>query len=82
MLDEPYDPYCQRYARNMPEYDFFWAETSEQYNMVRENERGDKRVEYVLKEEGTLNPTNNHFACDKCYIKLGMPSSPRGWVAE
>lgn len=36
--------------------------------------------DYVLKEEGTLNPMNNHFLCDSCYISAGMPSSPRGWV--
>jgi hypothetical protein len=38
--------------------------------------------EYVLEEEGTLNPENNHFACDECYIRLGMPTTPWGWVAQ
>jgi hypothetical protein len=37
--------------------------------------------DYVWQEEGTLNRENGHFLCTSCYIKAGMPSSPRGWVA-
>lgn len=37
--------------------------------------------EYVMQEEGTLNLDNGHFACTICYIKMGQPSSPTGWVA-
>jgi len=37
--------------------------------------------QYVRAEEGTFNRENGHFACTPCYIKMGMPSSPRGWVA-
>jgi hypothetical protein len=37
--------------------------------------------QYVSAEEGTLNRENGHFACTTCYIKMGMPSSPRGWKA-
>ena len=36
--------------------------------------------EYVRREEGTYNPANGRFACTDCYFKMGMPSSPRGWV--
>jgi len=32
--------------------------------------------EYVLSEEGTLNPTNGHFLCTNCYIKAEMPALP------
>lgn len=39
----------------------------------------DEVRQYVLQEEGTLNPLNNHFLCDSCYIAAGMPSSPSGW---
>lgn len=35
--------------------------------------------EYVWREEGTLNRDTGQFACDACYIKLGMPSGPNGW---
>jgi hypothetical protein len=38
-------------------------------------------AEYVRAEEGTYNPDTNHFACDECYIAIGMPSSRRGWKA-
>lgn len=37
--------------------------------------------QYVRNEEGTLNLENGHFACTDCYIRMGMPSSPRGWKA-
>ena len=38
-------------------------------------------TEFVLSEEGTLNPANNHFTCTECYIGMGQPSGPGGWVA-
>ena len=38
--------------------------------------------EYVLAEEGTYCKENNKFLCDACYIRLGQPSSPEGWVAS
>ena len=38
-------------------------------------------AEYVRREEGTLNVETGHFACDDCYIAIGMPTSPRGWTA-
>lgn len=37
--------------------------------------------EFVRGEEGTYNRANGHFACTACYIAMGEPSSPRGWVA-
>lgn len=40
---------------------------------------GYTRAEYVRAEEGTYNPTNGHFLCDRCYIEAGMPSAPGGW---
>lgn len=36
---------------------------------------------YVQTSEGTLNRENGHFACTECYIGMGMPSSPEGWIA-
>lgn len=38
--------------------------------------------EYVWQEEGTLNRESGHFLCTDCYVKAGMPSSPRGWTAR
>lgn len=34
-----------------------------------------KPDEWVWQEEGTLNKDTGQFACDPCYIKLGMPSN-------
>lgn len=36
---------------------------------------------YVRSEEGTYNPENGHFLCTSCYVRAGMPSSERGWIA-
>lgn len=42
---------------------------------------------WVRHEEGTYNPVNGHFACDDCYIRMGMPAGADGqggpgrWVA-
>lgn len=33
------------------------------------------------REDGTYNRSTNRFACTDCYIAIGMPSSPNGWVA-
>jgi hypothetical protein len=48
----------------------------------------DKRIirhltpdEYVSTHEGTYNAENGHFTCDLCYIAMGMPTSPDGWIA-
>lgn len=38
-------------------------------------------LDFVMTEEGTYNGENGHFACTDCYIKMGEPSSPQGWVA-
>lgn len=37
--------------------------------------------DYVREEEGTYNRKNGHFVCTNCYIEMGMPSSPTGWIA-
>jgi hypothetical protein len=37
--------------------------------------------DFVRREEGTYNRENGHFVCTDCYIKIGQPSSSRGWVA-
>ena len=36
---------------------------------------------FVVENEGTYNASNGHFTCTDCYIRLGMPSSPHGWIA-
>ena len=46
-----------------------------------ETEENMTATEYVQTNEGTYNPSNGHFTCTPCYIDLGMPLSPGGWVA-
>jgi hypothetical protein len=70
----PYDPMCERYAKDMTAYDMYIMEGPDDPTPT-----ADQREAYVVYEEGTFNPTNGHFLCDDCYIKAGMPSSPTGW---
>jgi hypothetical protein len=37
--------------------------------------------EYCRENDGTYNPSTNHYSCTDCYIKAGMPTSPKGWIA-
>ncbi len=78
--NEPFDPMCQRYARDMEYLDTFWASSQEELDETPPGDWPNRRSLYVLQEEGTLNTTNGHFLCDKCYIEAGMPSAPGGWV--
>lgn len=81
---DPYCPYCQRYAAEMVELDYELCFSQEEYDELQASTidvRQNRRIEFVRKEEGTLNVINGHFACNKCYVKIGMPASRRGWVA-
>ncbi len=62
----PFDPLCERYAKDMPDYDWALGE-------------GETREHYVIHYEGTYNYMNGHFLCDRCYIAAGQPSSANGW---
>lgn len=64
---EPYCFRCGRPASSFEEYDYDFA--------------GGDRADYVRDEEGTYNPETNRFACDACYIAIGMPAGPDGWRA-
>lgn len=68
LTPEPFDPACERRPDQIPEY----VEAAKEHEMTPD--------EYVKREEGTYNPDNGHFLCTTCYVKHGMPSSPRGWV--
>lgn len=67
-LPKPICVGCNLAASEHPEY----IEMAEIEDMTPE--------EYVRAEEGTYNRSNGHFLCTDCYVKAGMPSSPRGWV--
>ena len=68
MVPEPYDPMCNRLAKDMAYLDGFLEHPNQ------------TRAQYVVANEGTYNRANGHFTCDTCYIKAGMPTSPYGWV--
>lgn len=78
---EPYDPSCERYAKDMEDYDYIIADESDiDYDLdVNWEATPEQRNKYVKYNEGTYNPVNGHFLCDMCYIKAGCPSSPNGW---
>jgi hypothetical protein len=77
-LPEPYDPKCERFARDMLDYDSFIAAELPDFGRGVEI-TGEMREKYVRDNEGTYNQENGHFLCDGCYIAVGTPSSPTGW---
>ena len=68
LSDEPFDPYCKRKASDIPDVQAY-AEAAEL-----------SPAAWVRSEEGTFNEASNHFACDECYIRLGMPVAIPRWV--
>ena len=72
----PFCAYCKTFAADMPFLDTFIIDE----NNFRECS-AEEREAYVRKEEGTYNMNNGHFACDSCYIRIGMPNGPYGWTA-
>lgn len=73
---EPYCFRCGKPAGSFEEYDYFEESEREVHG---------SRADYVKREEGTYNPETNRFACDACYIAIGMPvggpGSDYGWRA-
>lgn len=59
----PHCAYCGKRADQIDEY--IYAANGSQLTVLQ----------YVIEEEGTLNPRTNHFACTDCYIKIGMPAN-------
>lgn len=74
------DLICFECGRRPSEIEEYVAMAAEQ---TREIGRTVTPEKYVMREEGTLNRENGHFACDTCYIKIGMPAepAPARWVA-
>lgn len=66
----PPEPHCFRCGRTADEAFRIEAEVEEITPEL-----------FAVREEGTYNRVTNHFACDGCYIAIGMPASERGWVA-
>lgn len=71
---------CNQYADELPEY--INATKAEIDGDPEDIIVSDDEVnDYVRHGEGTYNRENGHFLCTPCYVKAGMPSSPRGWRA-
>lgn len=69
---EPYCFRCGKPASSFPEY-----------RAGADNSLYNDPGAYVMDEEGTYNPHTNRFACDACYIAIGMPADNEagGWRA-
>lgn len=68
------EPYCFRCGKP--------ASSFHEYRVMAADGFGNEDAAgYVREEEGTYNPDTNRFACDACYIAIGMPTAPRGWRA-
>lgn len=87
----PFDIFCDKFGSELAEYK---SHTWETHNVVGIDEDyepimavppveiTDEMIDqWIRQNEGTYNPSNGHFACTDCYIKIGQPSSPQGWVA-
>lgn len=86
----PYCAYCDKVGHDIEEYqEACWADL----NIIPDDDGNpievdpsiqptDEQIdEWIRWNEGTYNPENGHFACTLCYIRIGQPSSPRGWTA-
>ena len=71
------EPYCFRCGK--PASSFLMYQDDCVYDVHQEN--CSCAADYVRSEEGTYNPDTNRFACDGCYIAIGMPAGPDGWRA-
>lgn len=89
---EPVCTYCAQPGILIPEYR---ERAGSEVNVVGWNDDTNEPVmadppvevtddmvrDWIWANEGTINSHNGHFACTDCYIRIGQPSSPRGWVA-
>jgi hypothetical protein len=72
------EPYCFRCGRP--------ASSFHEYQVMSADGFGNEdAATYVREDEGTYNPATNRFACDECYIAIGMPvgepGNDYGWKA-
>ena len=71
-----WEPYCFRCGRPASSFSEYGDFTGTEGSIA-----GD-RAAYVREQEGTYNRHTNRFACDSCYIAIGMPSQGGGgWQA-
>lgn len=49
------------------------SDLAEYVNAARKQDPPLSPLDYVLRNEGTLNETNGHYRCTECYIRSGQP---------
>jgi hypothetical protein len=62
------EPYCFRCGKPASSFSEYASSLEERQSFA----------DYVRDEEGTYNPNTNRFACDECYIAIGMPAGEPG----
>lgn len=72
------EPYCFRCGKPASSFGEYRTAVSEGVEFADEAELRIHVVAYVLRDEGTYNPATNRFACDECYIAIGMPAGEPG----
>lgn len=70
------EPYCFRCGKPASSFEAYGRHGS-----IGDDLQVISAADYVRQEEGTYNPETNRFACDGCYIAIGMPAAPGGWRA-
>jgi hypothetical protein len=70
------EPYCFRCGKPASSFSEYWRD--EPLGVT-------DAAKAVRRDEGTYNPETNRFACDACYIAIGMPvgepGNAYGWKA-
>lgn len=75
---------CGKKPEDIAEYVELACVTKEDYDELIAGPRErlvEAAREACYENEGTLNTCTGDFTCTDCYIKLGTPSHPNGWVA-
>lgn len=52
-----------------------------EYSELAIAEGYDTAEQAMIAEEGTYNPVTGAFACTDCYVRMGQPTSDKGWKA-
>lgn len=75
------EPYCFRCGKPASSFSEYCNGDCDGDDECRSGPPYPGAADYVREEEGTYNRETNRFACDECYIAIGMPSEPGGWRA-
>lgn len=70
------EPYCFNCGKPASSFEIYKTMSADGFG-------NEDAAAYIREDEGTYNPETNRFACDGCYIAIGMPSTNtiEGWKA-